>query len=105
LTNILFHLAVQPPSVITELRQEVEKTLEEHGWTKPAIGQMRKVDSFLKESARMLGLSGTSVNRKVLKPFTFSDGTNIPVGTELVVPAWSLHHDDVRNIIITPSLI
>jgi cytochrome P450 len=31
--------------------------------------------------------------RKAVKPFTFSDGTTIPVGTTVAVPLRSLHHD------------
>jgi hypothetical protein len=35
------------------LRREAETTIAKHGWTKAAMQQMRKIDSFLKESQRM----------------------------------------------------
>jgi cytochrome P450 len=34
------------------------------------------------------------MNRKALKPFTFSDGTHIPVGVTVSVASRSLHLDE-----------
>ena len=111
----MYHLAIQPESVITALRDEVQSMTDEYGWTKLAMGQMRLVDSFMKEVARILG-SGASkpcshqcnahnncwpaaIDRKVLKDFTFSDGTFVPAGSRISVPSFALHHDDVCGII------
>ena len=33
------------------------------------------------------------MTRKVVKPFTFSDGTFLPVGSTVGVPSYSMHHD------------
>jgi cytochrome P450 len=33
------------------------------------------------------------MSRKVLKPFTFSDGTFLPVGSTVAVPVSALHRD------------
>ncbi|KAF5368303.1 hypothetical protein D9757_010520 [Collybiopsis confluens] len=41
------------PEYIPEFRQEIASVVAEHGWTKAAMGQMRKLDSFLMESQRM----------------------------------------------------
>ncbi|KAK7446303.1 hypothetical protein VKT23_014509 [Stygiomarasmius scandens] len=92
-THILYHLAIQPPYIINALRDEVESAVAEYGWTKAAMPHLRKVDSFMKEVARMMGISVTSVNRKVLKELTLSDGTILPAGTLIAIPVFSLHQD------------
>lgn len=38
---------------IQPLREEVEEVLQSEGWTKSAIDQMHKIDSFVKESQRL----------------------------------------------------
>ena len=76
---------------------------------------MRKVDSFIKESQRFFGLGVgerpflfahlfrfeylscplVSMTRKVLKDFTFSNGTVIPAGCILNIASFPMHHDGV----------
>ena len=34
-----------------------------------------------------------SMHRKVVKPFTFSNGVHLPIGTSVVVPSAALHCD------------
>jgi len=60
------------PEYIEPLRQEVEAVVAEEGWTKAAMDKMHKIDSFLRESQRVDGLtlrsldsfsSGPSTNR------------------------------------------
>ena len=55
-THALYHLAAQPKLAQT-LREEVEPILKEDGCTKDALERMHKVDSFLKESLRVNGVS------------------------------------------------
>jgi len=55
-TQALFHLAAHA-EYIEPLREEMEAVLLEEGWTKQAMGKMNKLDSFLKESQRLSGLS------------------------------------------------
>ncbi|KAI0722082.1 cytochrome P450, partial [Fomitopsis betulina] len=62
-------------------------------WTKTAINKMRRIDSFLKEKARLLGLNTNSMTRKALQDYTFADGTFIPAGTTMSAPSYSVHHD------------
>lgn len=52
LTNALYDLAAYP-QYVEAMREEVEEVILSEGWTKAAMGKMRKVDSFLKESQRM----------------------------------------------------
>ncbi|KAJ3712730.1 cytochrome P450 [Lentinula raphanica] len=79
--NALYQLATHP-EVFASLREEIEATVEESGWTKEAIGKMRKLDIVN--------------SRKVLKDFTFSDGTTVPAGVTVAVPAFIHHHEEER---------
>jgi len=91
-THALYHLASMPEH-IAPMREEVESVIREEGWTKAAIGKMRKVDSFLKETQRVNGLNMLTVTRKALKDFTFSDGTFIPKNTLVSAAAGPIHLD------------
>ncbi|KAI9569394.1 cytochrome P450 [Boletus coccyginus] len=90
------------PQYIQPLREEVEGVVEKDGWTKTALGKMRKVDSFLKESQRIEGMNIVTLSRKALKDFTFSDGTFIPKGTSVAAATLSLHND--KNLYGNPEV-
>jgi len=90
--NALFNLATYP-EYVQPMREEVEGVINGEGWTKSAIGKLRKVDSFLRESQRLSGNGAFSVRRKVLKDFTFSNGTTIPAGCMIGIPHRSVHCD------------
>ena len=57
-TDIVFDLAAHP-EYVAPMREEVEAIIEAEGWTKPSIGKMHKVDSFVKESQR-IGIGGST---------------------------------------------
>lgn len=79
--------------------------------------QMRKLDSFMKESQRLSGLGSCTfndwrscfrilfltsrtivvMNRMALKDFTFSNGTVVPAGTIVGVASYGMHHDEVSS--------
>jgi hypothetical protein len=116
LTNALYHLAENPEVYLQPLRNEVEGVIAKLGWTKAALREMVKVDSFVRESERFNGLSScTSVHtlsykpcsnlipefevimtRKVINPkgFTFSNGVHLPVDTIVSVANYATHHDE-----------
>jgi hypothetical protein len=50
------------PEYIEPLRQEVDAVITEEGWTKAAIDKMHKIDSFLRETQRIDGLSLRSLD-------------------------------------------
>ncbi|KAF8897197.1 cytochrome P450 [Infundibulicybe gibba] len=91
-THALYDLAVHP-EYIKPLREEVEAVIKEDGWSKTAMGKMRKLDSFLRESQRLTGIGALVMNRKVLKDFTFSDGTLVPAGNFVSVASFATHHN------------
>ncbi|KAF4573097.1 hypothetical protein EYR36_007607 [Pleurotus pulmonarius] len=78
------------------LRDEMRKLTRTEGWTRNAIEEMSFVDSFVNESMRRENIRSASMMRKVIKPFTFSNGLQIPVGTIISVPSRSIHMDPER---------
>ncbi|KDQ49529.1 hypothetical protein JAAARDRAFT_165601 [Jaapia argillacea MUCL 33604] len=94
-THALFHLAANP-QYIQPMREEVEAIVNEEGWSKAAMQKMKKLDSFLKETQRYNGISCLSMTRKVLQPFTFSDGTQVPAGHTISAAATPVHHNDLN---------
>ncbi|KAF8521433.1 cytochrome P450 [Hysterangium stoloniferum] len=91
--HVLYHLAAEP-KYLAPLREEVEAVLEEYGWSKVAMTKLNRLDSFLKESQRINGLTVTSLTRKALRDYTFADGTFVPKGTYIAAAATSTHTDD-----------
>jgi len=107
----MYYLALYP-DYWKPLREEVENATKGKGWTKAALDQMSKVDSFIKESQRLHPLAecelsvlrsvqmsnetndaslSVTMNRLAVKDFTFSDGTNLPAGSILQASAIYMH--------------
>ncbi|EMD42274.1 hypothetical protein CERSUDRAFT_79865 [Gelatoporia subvermispora B] len=91
-THALYHLAANP-SILYEIRQEVDPVIKEEGWTKASLAKLWKLDSFMKESQRVNGLNGLALTRMAMVDLTLSDGTRIPRGTILAAGAFTMHHD------------
>ncbi|KZT50828.1 cytochrome P450 [Calocera cornea HHB12733] len=91
-THAFYWLAANT-QYIPVLREEVEAVVAEHGWTKDAVNAMVRVDSFLKESARVSGIGSVSMGRKVMRAVTLSDGTQVPKGAHVAVNLWGVHRD------------
>ncbi|KAJ2896435.1 cytochrome P450 [Zalerion maritima] len=93
LTDCVLDLAAHP-DMQDMLRDEVVEILnEEGGWDrKETISRLKKMDSFIKETQRLAG-NVTSFIRKVCNPITLSDGTYLPVGTNLLAPLAGVSHD------------
>ncbi|KIL61336.1 hypothetical protein M378DRAFT_166987 [Amanita muscaria Koide BX008] len=85
LTHVLYDLATRP-EYVQPMRDEVEVMIQEEGWSKSAIGKMRKLDSFIKESLRLSNFFFFTMQRKVMKDFTFSNGVTIPAGNTIAAP-------------------
>ncbi|OBZ73430.1 Ent-kaurene oxidase [Grifola frondosa] len=91
-TQALYYLAANP-EFVGPLREEVDAVISAEGWSKAAMDKMRKIDSFLKESQRMMGPGALSMMRKAMRDVAFGDGTFIPAGTIVSVAAM-VHHDE-----------
>ncbi|KAL2802403.1 cytochrome P450 [Aspergillus granulosus] len=77
-----------------ELRDEIQRAVNEDGWTARALTRMRKLDSFMLESQRLAPIASSQMTRAVTKDFTFSDGTTVPKGSYVLVPMHAMYLDD-----------
>jgi hypothetical protein len=93
LTQVLYRLLANP-EYIEPLREEIDAVITEDGWTKAGIDKMHRIDSFLRETQRVDGLSLLAVTRLALRPFTFSNGVTVPAGTIVSIPASATHTDE-----------
>ncbi|KAI5861410.1 putative cytochrome P450 [Durotheca rogersii] len=80
--HALYDLAARP-EYVEPLRQEIlEVTKDSKGvLQKQHLTQMRKLDSFMKESQRHSPPSVATFQRKAMIPITLSNGFHIPAGT------------------------
>ncbi|KAF4813289.1 Cytochrome P450 monooxygenase ATR2 [Colletotrichum tropicale] len=94
-TNAFYTLAAMP-ELIPILREDVQQALAESNgvFTSLAMQNMKKLDSFLKETMRFYALGSTSFTRKVLKTFTLSNGQVIPKGSIIEIPMIGINNDD-----------
>jgi len=93
-TQALFDLTMHPEYLLP-LREEAERVVSEEGWTKAALNNMVKIDSFLRESQRLNNFGPLGMVRKVvaLDGFRFSNGTVLPCGAYLSVALRPTHYD------------
>lgn len=96
LTQALYRLLANP-EYVEPLRREVEAVVAEYGWTTVGMDKLHKLDSFLRETQRVDGLGIVSLIRKVLRPFTFSNGIVISPGTYVAAPLSALNTDKEIN--------
>ncbi|CAG8975096.1 hypothetical protein HYALB_00008936 [Hymenoscyphus albidus] len=79
---------------IEPLRAEIRSTFQSNHQN--PYDRLYLMDSFLRESSRMNPLDGLTVQRKALKPFTFSDGSHIPAGNLVSIPQRVVMNDPAR---------
>jgi cytochrome P450 len=94
LCECILDLAAHPEAQ-TELREEAYQVLEvEGGWArKESMARLKKLDSFMREVQRLRG-NITSFIRKVNKPITLSDGTELPPGTKVLAAQAGISRDE-----------
>ena len=80
------------PEYVQVLRDEVENSPREALFG-TAKTDTPLLDSFIKETARTNTLQAVTVNRKVERDFTFSDGFTMPGGTWVGIPQQALMLD------------
>ncbi|KAI1800655.1 cytochrome P450 [Daldinia bambusicola] len=83
--------------ITAEVREVVTETQKDDSgkgrWDMQRIAKLRKLDSFMKESARMHPIGFITTQRYALKSHTFNDGLHVPAGTIFQFPADGVHHD------------
>ncbi|KAK2608288.1 hypothetical protein N8I77_006906 [Diaporthe amygdali] len=97
-THILYDLIGYCPEVISDLREEIRTVLAAHDGniTSEALYQMKLLDSVMRESARVNPTNVMRMQRCVLQPFQLSDGTVIPAGVDIAVPALPVNLDEAK---------
>ncbi|KAL8821170.1 MAG: hypothetical protein Q9223_000732 [Gallowayella weberi] len=86
----IFRLCEHPKytqPLITEVETMLNLPETDHYKSLPLL------ESFLRETARHDPLDSLSVQRKVLKDFTFKDGTHVPAGNVICVPQQAVMRD------------
>lgn len=92
LTHALYHLATNP-EFAQVLRDEVDPIVQHDGWNIQSVAKMNKIDSFLRESARINGVSSLGFFRQATRDLSLSDGTFLPKGCTIAVSLPPFHRD------------
>ncbi|KAJ8132514.1 hypothetical protein O1611_g1109 [Lasiodiplodia mahajangana] len=92
--HALYDLAARP-KYIEDLREEIrEVAAAGHGcWDKASYTQLRKMDSFMKESQRHNPSDELSMSRFMERSYDMSDGTHLPRGTMIAMPTRAIQND------------
>jgi cytochrome P450 len=82
LTNVLFHLAASL-EYVQLLPQEAQLVHAQTGGESSveSMGQLKKIDSFIKESQRHFTAAAITFHRKRLSAIILSEGTYLPANT------------------------
>ncbi|KAI0408374.1 cytochrome P450 [Xylaria palmicola] len=75
------------PNALNEVREEIERVSQNElkgspVWTRHALGELKLMDSFMKETLRIR----PTVQRYAMTPYTFKDGLQVPAGTVISFP-------------------
>ncbi|KAL4884276.1 cytochrome P450 [Aspergillus karnatakaensis] len=95
-SQTLFNLASRP-ALVEDLRREVIEVIGVQGWVKPALYQLKLMDSVLKESQRLKPISIGTMVRTTTSPVTFSDGLTVPANTRTLVSCHNMWTDSVHE--------
>lgn len=100
LTQMIFQI-LHDPVYLPPLRAEIESALATHGsLTEKALsaGSTPLLDGFLRETNRLYPTDAVTCSRTVTDPegFILHDGTRLPAGSRIAVPALAIQ-TDVEN--------
>jgi cytochrome P450 len=99
-TNALLDIWSTPNAeeLVSKLRDEAEGVFREFDghWTKAALAKLIHLDSAIRESARVSGVGGTALARRVRADdgITLPDGTWIPKNSTVGVSMDGIHFDE-----------
>ncbi|CAI7664822.1 unnamed protein product [Penicillium palitans] len=95
LTQTLLDLSTRP-ELIQALREEVISVQPQEKWWKNSIlGQLRLMDSAVKESQRLKPTESILMRRSAMQDITFADGTQIPRGAVLGIPIFNMRNPEI----------
>ncbi|KAI1171802.1 cytochrome P450 [Nemania sp. FL0916] len=95
---------IEHPEVLPDIQEEITRVQSANPvWTRQALGELRLLDSFMRESARVHALTQyTAVQRIPTESWTFKDGLTIPAGTTLAFPSY--HHNFDPEVHSNPEM-
>ncbi|RYP81367.1 hypothetical protein DL769_002013 [Monosporascus sp. CRB-8-3] len=86
---------IDHPELLEEIREEISRVVKMHTtWTQNSLGELRILDSFMKESLRLHTLQQLTVQRTAMVPWTFKDGFQLPAGTNISFASQQLNLDN-----------
>ncbi|KAL3454185.1 cytochrome P450 [Aspergillus insuetus] len=94
-TQTLFNLCSRP-ELVDDLRKEVIEVIGQQGWVKPALYQLKLMDSVLKETQRLKPISIGTMVRTTTSAVTFNDGLTVPHNTRTLVSCHNMWTDAVH---------
>ena len=98
IASAILELAASKQECIDDLRTEIEQALAEYGgqWDKRALTKMHKLDSTLRESARLNSIAAIGLNRAAIAKdgIAAPSGVKIPRGAAVGVPGYPILMDD-----------
>ncbi|KAL2169229.1 hypothetical protein VTG60DRAFT_6309 [Thermothelomyces hinnuleus] len=98
ITSAVLELAASKQEYIDELRAEIEGVLAEHDgvWNKRALAGMQKLDSVMRESARLNSFVTVGLSRVVMAKdgVVTPSGVKIPRGAAVSVPSYPVSRDN-----------
>ncbi|OAA53193.1 phoma betae P450 monooxygenase No.2 [Cordyceps fumosorosea ARSEF 2679] len=93
--QVLFDLCAHP-EYVEPLRQEAIEILSNGGYTRQAIADMKKMDSFMRESQRLSPPTQLGFNAIVREPVTLHDGVVLPEGAHIQMATYAIGIDPDR---------
>lgn len=83
------------PDACADIKDEIDRVKRDelHGgqaWSRHALGELRLLDSFMRETHRMHPFTEATMQRSIVVPYTFKDGLTLAAG--LSVNFTSLQH-------------
>ncbi|EED16415.1 cytochrome P450, putative [Talaromyces stipitatus ATCC 10500] len=85
----------QNPEILAPLRKELVDVLQEHGWKKTSLYNMKLLDSVVKESQRLKPTGIATMRRLALDEVKLSDDTVIPKNSQICVSSLKLWDSEV----------
>jgi cytochrome P450 len=97
-TEAVLDIVSSNAETVDEIRDEIKSVLAAHGgqWNKRALGQLEKLDSAIRESARYSSIVSIGLGRAVVAEdgLTTPSGVHLPRGTKVSVPAYCIMRDE-----------
>ncbi|KAI8166282.1 Cytochrome P450 monooxygenase ccsD [Colletotrichum sp. SAR 10_70] len=90
LYHALWELA-QHPEAADILRQELKEVMVDGQLPRTHLQELKRMDSFLRESFRLHPITRFTLQRYVKEPFQLSDGSTVPPGVMAVVDAQEIN--------------